>query len=206
MSANEVEEGEIHYQEREAVAAFDSEASLHAAVDALMQFGLRQNDMSVLGDAGKLPLVQPGPEAADRDNAPKTNYSSTDARTEGLAALAGGPALVAGFIAAAVAGTGGAALIPAIVITAGGTAVGGAVGLMLARLFGRKHAAYVEHQIRSGGLLLWVHVPDAGKDAKIAEILKSKGGREVHFHVADRTWGSTDRPLHDFNPDPLLRL
>jgi hypothetical protein len=206
MSASEVEEGEIHYQEREAVAAFDSEAALHAAVDALMQFGLRQNDMSVLGDVGKLPLVQPGHEPADRDNAPKTNYSSPDARTEGLAALAGAPALVAGFIAAAVAGTGGAALIPAIAITVGGTAVGGTAGLLLARLFGRKHAAYVESQIRSGGLLLWVHVPDADKDAKIAGILKSKGGRDVHFHVAHRTWGSADRPLHDFQPDPLLKL
>jgi hypothetical protein len=206
MNANEVEEGEIHYQEREAVAAFDSEASLHAAVDALMQLGLRQNDMSVLGDAGKLPLVQPSHEPADRDSTPKTNYSSPDSRTEGLAALAGGPALVGGFIAAAVAGTGGAALIPAIAITVGGTAVGGTMGVMLAWLFGRRHAAYVERQIRSGGLLLWVHVPDTDKDAKIVGILKSHGGRDVHFHVAHRTWGSADRPLHDFNPDPLLRL
>jgi hypothetical protein len=42
----------IAYEEREAVAVFDNESSLNAAVDALMLAGLRQDDLSVLADAG----------------------------------------------------------------------------------------------------------------------------------------------------------
>jgi hypothetical protein len=56
-----------------------------------------------------------------------------------------------------------------------------------------------------GSLLLWVHAPDETKDAWILEILKRHGGRDAHFHVVHRTWGVADRPLHDVNPDPLLR-
>jgi len=205
MSAKEPPKGTIHYQDREAVAVFNDEASLQAAVDSLMQFGLREGDISVLGDVGKLAILPPVKELEDSDNAPRTNYASSDSRVEGLAALAGAPALIAGFFAAAVVGSAGAALIPAIAVTVGSSAAGGALGFMLARAFGRRHASYVEQQIRNGGLILWVHAPDSGKDAKIVEILKGSGGRDVHFHVANRTWGTENVPFHDSNPDPLLR-
>jgi hypothetical protein len=39
----------------------------------------------------------------------------------------------------------------------------------------------------------------------VIEIRKRQGGRDVHSHVVNRTWGLADRPLHDVNPDPLLR-
>lgn len=205
MANNELQQSTIKYQEREAVATFDDEAALHAAVDALIQAGLRQEDMSVLGDVSKLSIWPPTGELEDEANAPRTSYASPDSRIEGLAALAGGPALAAGLIAAAVAGTGGVALVPVIAVTVGSAAAGGTLGFMLARVFGRRHATYVERQIRSGGLLLWVSAPDSRHDARISEILKNRGGRDVHFHLVDRTWGVADRPLHDFNPDPLLR-
>lgn len=194
----------IAYEEREAVAVFDNEASLNAAVDALMLAGLRQDDMSVLADAGSL-SVQAASNLADKESTPRAEYVSPDSRTEGLAALAGGPALLGGLTAALVAGTGGAALIPTIVVAAGSTLAGGGLGLVLARAFGRKHADFVGHQLKKGGLLLWVHAPDKAKDAEILEILKRHGGRDAHFHVVHRTWGVADRPLHDVNPDPFMR-
>lgn len=103
------------------------------------------------------------------------------------------------------AGTGDAALVPVIAVTVGSAAAGGTLGFMLARVFGRRHAAYVERQIRGGGLLLWVDAPDSSNDARVPELLKNSGGRDVHFHLVNRTWGVADRPPHDFNPDPLLR-
>lgn len=190
----------MDYSEREAVAVFSSEAALHAAVDSLLQLGLDETDMSVLGAHGAFSL-KPLSALEDSGDVPRGAYVAADERTEGLAALAGGPALVAGLCAALVAGTGGAALIPAIAVTAGGTAAGGVVGLLLARAFGRKHAAFVERQIGDGGLLLWVHAPDAAKDAEIAAILTAKGGKDVHFHEVQRQW-----TLHALSPDPLLRL
>ncbi|WP_428031168.1 hypothetical protein [Ancylobacter sp.] len=187
------------YSEREAVAVFSTEAALHAAVDSLLQLGLEESDMSVLGAHGAFSL-KPLSEIEDSGDSVRSAYVPADDRAEGMAALVGSPALVAGLCAALVVGTGGAALIPAIAVTAGSTAAGGMVGLILARAFGRKHAAFIERQIGDGGLLLWVHAPDADKDAEIGEILTSKGGRDVHFHTVTRQW-----TLHGLQPDPLLR-
>jgi hypothetical protein len=205
------ESGEQTYQEREAVVIFDNERSLNAAVDELLQSGLRQSDMSLLAHdkrlAGKMAdgKFANVAELADSEETPRTAFVSGDARTEGLAAVVGAPALIAGLGAAAVIGTGGAALIPTIAATVGSSAAGGALGLLFARAFGRKHADFIGQQILGGGLLLWVHAPDPAKDAEIIGILKRNGGRDVHLHAVTRTWGVADRPLHDFNPDPLLK-
>jgi hypothetical protein len=197
--------GEETYQEREAVAVFDDEASLDGAVDALMQFGIREADLSVLANAGQLAAIRDAKQLEDSSDAPRSGYVSPDSRVEGAAALAGGPALVAGFGAALAVTTAGAALIPALAVTAGTAAVAGGLGLMLSRVFGRKHAGYVERQILGGGLLLWVHAPDEKNDDRIIEILKQNGGRDAHIHVINRTWGVDDVPFHDSEPDPLLR-
>ncbi|MBN9020424.1 MAG: hypothetical protein J0H11_23655 [Rhizobiales bacterium] len=203
-SASETTSGEYTYEEREAVGIFSDEASLNAAVDALMQAGLRQEDMSVLGHSERLAGMSVQ-QLEDRADAPRAAYSAPDARVEGLAALTGGPALVVGLGAAAVLGSAGAALIPTIAITAGSAAGSGAVGLLLARLFGRKHGRSVEDQIAAGGLLLWVHAADSADDEKILGILKSNGAKDVHVHVLTKNWGVDEVPLHDFNPDPLLK-
>jgi hypothetical protein len=197
--------GEELYQEREAVAVFSDEASLNNAVDALMQFGLRQADMSVLAHAESLSATKEAKQLGDEDNVPRSNYVSPDSRTEAAAAIAGGPALIAGLSAALAISTAGVALIPAIAVTAGSALASGGLGLVLSRVFGRRHAAYVERQIMSGGLLLWVHAPDEKNDAKIVDILKQNGGRDAHIHVVNRTWGVGDVPFHDSEPDPLLR-
>lgn len=194
----------VSYQEREAVAVFDSEQALRSAVDALMQIGLRQDDLSLLGDVSLLHNLGNVKQIEDAGDVKHAAYVSSDERTEGLSAIVGAPAYVIGAGAAAIVATGGAALIPTIAVTAGGAAVGGALGLLLARAFGRKHADRVGSQIAAGGLLLWVHAPDPEKDAAIIAALSRNGGRDVHIHVVERSWGPADAPLHDFNPDPLL--
>lgn len=200
--------GEQTYQEREAVAIFDDERALNAAVDALLQAGLRHDDMSLLAHDQRLGDGKSTDAAAlaDRSDTPRAAYVSSDTRTEGLAAAVGTPALLAGLGVAAVVGTGGAALIPTLAATLGSSAAGGALGLLLARVFGRKHADYIGEQILNGGLLLWVHAPDSTKDAEILGILTQNGGRNAHLHVVTRTWGMADVPLNDSEPDPLLKL
>lgn len=195
---------DFSYAEREAVAVFDNETQLRAAVDALMQLGFRENDMSLLGDAAHLTGISEIRQLEDADNVPHAAYVASDSRTEGLTAIVGAPAYVLGAGAAAIVATGGAALVPTIAVAAGGTAIGGALGLLLARVFGRKHADLVERQISAGGLLLWVHVPEASKDAEVLAALTQNGGRNAHIHVVTRSWGPSDVPLHAFNPDPLL--
>lgn len=196
-------DGTIGYQEREAVAVFDSEAALNAAVDALMQYGLQQEDMSVLA-ATQSPTSTKSLE--DKDDVARADYVTPDSRTEGVAALTGGPALITGLGAALVAGTVGVALIPAFALTIGGSLATGSAGFLLSRVFGRKHAAAIHQQLANGGLLLWVHAPDAKDDAKILDILKQNGGRDAHIHTVHRSWGVDDVPFSADQPDPLLKL
>jgi len=198
-------EDAIAYAEREAVAVFDSEAALTAAGYELMNAGVTQADLSVLADAGRVTPLQPAANSGDSDGTRRAAYVTPDSRSEATAAITSVPALLMGLGAAAITGVIGAALIPVMAITVGSAASGGSLGFLLSRAFGRKHAGFIERQIKSGGLLLWVHVPDEANDAKILEILTRHGARDVHIHTTHRSWGVADIPLHDFNPDPLLR-
>lgn len=194
---------DITYQEREAVAVFDSEAALNAAVDELMQHGVDQADLSVLADATKLDR-ETTEQIADDDDAAKGSYTQPYSRTQALTALTAYPALFAGLGAAVVAGgTFGAAMIPMLGLVAGSSVGGGAIGFMLARLYGHKHAELIEQQIRDGGILLWIRANDPKGDNQKVEILRRHGARGIHFHVAHRTWGVGDVPY--FNPDPLIK-
>ncbi|MBN9025154.1 hypothetical protein [Kaistia sp. MMO-174] len=192
------------YQEREAVAVFDSEAALNAAVDALMQFGVRQADLSVLAPSDK--ISAPASALEDKEDAPRAAFVTSDSRVEGAAALTGGPALITGLGAALVAGTVGVAMIPALAVTIGGTLATGSAGFLLSRLFGRKHADAIHEQLKNGGLLLWVHAPEAKDDERILAILRNNGGRDAHVHVVHRRWGTDDVPFENAQPDPLLKL
>lgn len=201
------EDAEQTYRERDAVAIFDTEASLHAAIRELMQVGFRREDMNLLADAKALPGcggTTPQVEQFE-DKTPGAGHISPNERTAGLAALVALPMYAVGAGAAAIVATGAVTLIPTIAVVAGSGVAAGALGLMLARVFGHHHAARVQQQISDGGLLLWLHVPDNARDAKVVEVLKRHGGRDVHFHEVKRTWGVADIPSHDANPDPLIR-
>lgn len=196
------------YEEREAVAIFPDETSLNNAIDELMQAGLRRDSLSLMADAKFVPggtaKTENVKETENKDFVEHADYVSPDARTEGLAALAGAPVYVAGAGVAALVATGGLALVPTIALVAGSGLAAGAVGLVLARVFGRHHAERVQAQIAKGGLLLWVHMPDEKRDAEVLKILRRNGADDVHLHVVKRSWGASDIPMHDTQPDPLL--
>jgi hypothetical protein len=196
-------DGDQIYEERDAVAIFHDEASLNKAVDELMQIGIRQDDLSLLADSKSVPGNN-DKSLENKDFVKQTNYVSPDSRTEGLAALVAVPVYVACAGVAAVA-TGGASLIPTVALVAGSGVAAGAVGLMLARVFGKHHAERVQEQIAKGGLLLWVHLPYKKRDAQVMKILRRNGAKDVHLHVVKRSWGVSDVPLHDTEPDPFLR-
>ncbi|MBL8579884.1 MAG: hypothetical protein JNK47_21985 [Mesorhizobium sp.] len=198
--------GETAYDEREAVAIFGDEASLNAAVDALIQAGWEAEDMSLLGHSDKVRKLQArAAELADKANVARTAYVSPDSSAEGAISAVAGPALLAGLGATAIVTSGGLALLPTIAVTAGSASIAGGIGLLFARAFGRKHADHVQDQILNGGLLLWVKAREAATDDKLLAALRDNGGRNVHMHVATRSWGVDDVPFHNAQPDPLLR-
>lgn len=206
MEDSKTEPGDQTFEEREAVAIFQDEKSLNAAIDELMQIGIRREDLSLLTDAKSVPgKGATAEQEADDGSVKRQDVVSPDSRTEGLAALVGVPVYVAGAGVAAVAATGGAAaLIPAIAVVAGSGLAAGAVGLLLARVFGRHHAERVQDQIARGGLLLWVHLPDKAHDDQVLGILRRNGASDVHVHTVQRSWGVSDVPMHDTQPDPFL--
>lgn len=202
--------GEEAVEEREIVGLFDDESSLNSAIDELMQIGLRPIDLSLLADSKALPesvkAVSPAArELEDRADVARAAYVSPDTRTEGLAALFGLPVYVAGAGTAAAAVLGGAALIPTIAVVAGVGVAGGVAGLLLARVFGRRHAQRIQDQIARGGLLLWVHAPDSSRDGKVCEVLRRHSARDVHVHTVKRSWGVADVPFYDASPDPFIK-
>lgn len=198
-----VQEGDQIYDEREAVAIFPDEASLNKAVDELMQAGIQRKDLSLLADSKTVPGK--GVDSAsleDKDFVERKDYATPGSRTEAMAALVSIPVYIAGAGTAAV--TGGA-LISTIAVVSGAGLAAGAVGLILARVFGKHHAQRVQEQIAEGGILLWVHLPDNTKDAKVLDILRRNGANDAHLHVVKRSWGVSDVPLNSTEPDPLLR-
>lgn len=198
--------GEMIYHEREAVAIFSDEAALNAAVDALIQAGWEIEDMSLLGHSAKVGELQArASELEDKADVPRSAYVSPDSSAEGAASAVAGPALLAGLGATAIVTSGGLALLPTIAVTAGSASFAGGIGLLFARAFGRKHAAHIQEQILNGGLLLWVRAREAATDDTLLAILRDNGGRNVHMHLATRSWGVNEVPLHDAQPDPLLR-
>lgn len=206
MADIDTDTGEETYQEREAVAIFADEAALNAAVDALLQAGWEQADMSLLAHAEQAAtLGKRAEELADSDDVVRAAYVSPDSRTEGATAAVGGPALIAGMGTAAIVTTAGVALIPILAATIGSTVIAGGAGFAFARAFGRRHANAVQDEIANGGLLLWVHAPDPKRDETLLSILRDAGGKGVHLHVATREWGVNDVPFHDAQPDPFLR-
>ncbi len=206
MAAAAEDDGETSYEVREVVAVFDSEKALQGAVDELIAAGLERADLTVLAAAGQIAeFGVPVRDIEDAPDAPRAAYVGPDSQVEGRSALVGGPALVVGLGAALAAGSAGLALIPTLALTIGGTLASGSAGLLLARFFGHRHSAVIQSQIDAGGLVLWVHSADTSADETIRTALAKHGARDVHQHVVRRSWGVDDVPLHDFNPDPLLK-
>jgi hypothetical protein len=204
MAQSKTDPDDQVYEEREAVAIFGDEASLDQAVAELLAMGFTRDDISLLAASEKLTKPGATAELADQDEVAHGAFVSPEARREGLAAIVGAPAYLAGVGAAAVVATGGAALIPAIAVVAGSGLAGGALGLILARIVGRHHAERVAAEIAGGGLLLWVRLADSEHDGPVLAILQRNGGQCVHVHVVRRSWGITDVPFHDAEPDPFL--
>lgn len=170
---------------REAVGIFDDYDQLEQAIEALQVGGFARHHISVLGSDGAVkerfgaPHVQTG-LLEDHPDAPR----SPDIKKEELA-IAQGALMSGGMLtgmAAAFIAAGGLA-VPGLLATVLIAGTGGtAVGAVLAKLLGDKHAEFFQKQIDHGGLLLWVATPDVAAEGKAREILKRYGARDIHVH------------------------
>lgn len=198
-----------HYAAREVVGAFPTADALENAVEQLGIGGVNRAAISVLGiDAersGHVDRLYRSAEAiSDDPTARQAAFVSHGSRAEGEATVIAFPLTIGVFAGAWVVAAAGGALIVAIGATLVGGAVGAGLGALLYHAVARRHAANIESQLASGGLLLWVSTPDQAAEDRALAVLARCGGTSVHAHTIDRQWGVADVPLHDAQPDPFL--
>lgn len=149
---------------REVVGIISRREDFDAAVKALSAAGFGHADISVLASHESL-------DAADPKSA---SWKET------LVGLLGelryqGPLVAAGFIALVAEPVVAAA---AVAIAAG---VGGAaVKELLDEVTARPHAEAFAKALADGQLLLWVHTPDAAREADAKRILAAANATEIH--------------------------
>lgn len=174
----------------EAVAVFHDIADLDRAVEALLDAGFDQGDVSLLAgeDAVSKKLghrYERVEELEDSPEAPRVAYRSLAelAETERTitSTLVYLPAVMAAGTVVASAGVVAAAIT--------GTAIGGAVlSTVLARWLDKSHAEHLQEQLEHGGLLLWVNTPTAETRKSAIGILKEHAATDVHLHdFTDKT-------------------
>lgn len=172
---------------KDAVGVFDSERNLEAAVDALLSSGFNRADLSLL--AGEQTVKEKlghayhdVRELEDDPSAPSVAYVPRETIGDAKGAVIGAPMYVIGVTAAGIVSAAGGPLTIGIAAVAAATGAGAALGVILARLIGRRHAEFIESQLDHGGLLLWVRTWDAEEEEKALKILQENNARDVHIH------------------------
>lgn len=156
---------------REAVAAFADQASLRAAVGAVLAAAFKPSDLSVLashdslGVAGGMPGY-PG----------KPTQNLLAGLTDEVRFVA--PLTVAGF---ALLSGGPVALALAALVSAG--LGGAAIKEVLDYYAANRHSAEFAAALKAGGVLLWVAVADPALEATAVRLLEEAGGKNAHINA-----------------------
>lgn len=171
----------------EAVGIFHDAQALQAAADALLIEGFDRADLSLLAAQETVEqklghAYSSIGELADDPQVATQAYTGEDSLTEAKAATVGVLFFVGAMAAMGAVVASGGTLAAAIggALAAGGT--GGAIGAVLAGLMERHHAEALQRQLDKGGILLWVRTADSEHERRALEVLKDKGGEEVHLH------------------------
>lgn len=172
---------------REAVALFNDEDSVQAAVDDLLVSGFDRAEISLLGTEDSLRSTfgdrfKKSAELEDLEGVPRSCYCSVESLGDAQGGIIGGLVYVGAVAATAMVAASGGALgaVIAACVLAGGTA--GAVGAYFAKLMGDVRARHIKEHLEQGGLLLWVRTWKSDDEKRATSILKKHSGKDVHVH------------------------
>jgi hypothetical protein len=188
---------------REVAGVFHSRQALEDAVEDLLLNGFDRADIDQLASFDeflrRLPVPVAPEEAADLTPTPRQPVSTGDdvtlalVVTVSLIGAAAGTAVAYGVLT-----SGGSSSSAAIFGTLVGLAAGGAVGLVMARVWRREDFEF------DRGIVLWVRVRSPKQEEKAQEILLRNAGRAVRVHEIEIEKRSDDLPLSALRPDPWL--
>lgn len=192
---------------KEAVGVFRDPKALEAAVDELEVSGFDRAAVSVLATDAKATeqiehFYRTVRDIEDSDRVPRGVFVSRDSRTEGEAAVVGFPIYVGGCAGAAAVAAAGGALAFAIAGALIGSTAGAGLGAIFAAAIARHHASDVQKQLNKGGLVLWVHVPNADAEKRAVAVLNKMGAQDVHVHEIKHEWSRV--PSGIVQADPFL--
>ena len=173
-----------NYSEREVVGYFRDADALHGAIEALIQIGIDKSEISILTSAEDIERRlgdQFGIESIRTvDGVPEIIYKNNGKGVFGPFNNAGTLMYV------------GELLETAPVILTGGTLAAGLVaGLVgsgksiknaLGKLVGWQHAKHIEHELKAGGVLLWIRVWNESDERRVSLVLEKNSGQDVHVH------------------------
>lgn len=173
---------------REAVGVFDTAESFQEAIDDLMSSGFDRAELSFL--AGRHAVEEQRghnytrvTELEDDPDVARCCYICTESIGDAEGGLIGGPLYAAAGLAAGMVIASGGTMTAAIAGATLAGGAGGALGGVLAKLVGDRHARRLKEQLDDGGLLLWVRTREAAHEERAIDILKRHSGRDVHIHT-----------------------
>ncbi len=195
---------------REVTGVFHSRKALIAAAENLLVAGIDRADIDVSAPLDELQRRLnyqsiPAADLADLPSAPRQPLIGED---DVLSADA-----VVGSVAGCIAGV---AMAFYLVIRGMGPltvgifsvligVVAGAVAVLLSRRrLRRERIRGLENLSEANGLVIWVRVRSAEKEAEAQEILLRHGAEAVHVHEIELAKTPEDLPLHSLRADPWL--
>lgn len=182
MGVDTVADTTIH----EIVGVFQDTGGLRKAADDLMAAGFDRSELSMLASRKaveeKLGSAVQSAALEDNPRVPMQGYIGPDSLIEAKSAMIGIPAFIGVCAAGAPAIAHGASTTGIIVWAIIGGVAGLILGAIGAKMAGNKSSAYLQDQIKNGGILLWVRTSTPEKQAKASEIMKGAGAGDVHVH------------------------
>ncbi|MEY2457844.1 MAG: hypothetical protein QOK06_2987 [Acidimicrobiaceae bacterium] len=194
---------------REVAGVFHRRWAIEAAVEDLLLNGFDRADIDRLAGLDevrrRLKVYVSPEEAADLTPAPRQPVFKRDDITAALVATVSVIGAAAGVAAAfGILVSGGGGWSAGVIGTLVGLGAGGIAALVMARVFRREDLSGLEWLDFDRGVVLWVRVRSAEREAMAQDILRRNGGRAVRIHEIDLEKRAEDLPLSSLRPDPWL--
>lgn len=172
---------------REAVALFDTEDEMQAAVDELETKGFSNTAISRPASQNEVEIalhhqVRNVKDLEDDSEVPRKAFIGPDSRTEGMAVLLMIPVYIFVMAAAGFAAASGLAVWQAIVISLMVGLFGVMVGGFFVYRITKRKVERARREKKWGGFLLWVRTGNNDQEDKAVNILRQHAGRDVHMH------------------------
>jgi hypothetical protein len=194
---------------REVAGVFHSRRAIEAAFEDLLLNGFDRADIDRLASLDevrrRLKVYVSPEEAADLTPTPRRPIFAPDDITAGVAvtgSLVGAAVGIA--VVFVVLASGGDGRSAGIAGTLAGIGAGWIAALLLARMFRRDQLRGLDWIEFDRGVILWVRVRSAEREAMAQDILRRNGGHAIRVHEIEIQKRTEDLPLSSVRPDPWL--